>query len=170
VKIVDTGAPACFGDGSSGACPCGNQGAIGRGCENSASTGGARLEATGFANLSADSVVLTSAGGMPTANSIFLQGDQNAAPLAFGDGLRCAGGILERLYLKGAVAGVTSAPDVPGGDMSVSARSAFLGDTIAAGTSRIYQVYYRDPSPTFCPAPAGNTWNASSAVVVTWFP
>jgi hypothetical protein len=29
-------------------------------------------------------------------------------------------------------------------------------------------VYYRDPSPTFCPAPAGNTWNVTHAVSLQW--
>jgi hypothetical protein len=55
-------------------------------------------------------------------------------------------------------------------DLSVSARSAALGDPIAAGQTRIYQTYYRDPTPTFCPNPPGNTWNISNAVSTVWIP
>jgi hypothetical protein len=99
--------------------------------------------------------------------SIFLQGNSDVLPgVSFGDGLRCAGGALKRLYVKNAVGGVASAP-APG-DPSITARSAQLGDTIAPGTTRSYQVYYRDPSLSFCPAPAGNTWNVSSATRILW--
>ena len=45
-----------------------------------------------------------------------------------------------------------SAPQA--GDPSVSAQSALLGDPIAPGSSRYCQTYYRDPSLSFCPAPA----------------
>jgi hypothetical protein len=56
----------------------------------------------------------------------------------------------------------------PPGALSISARSAALGDPIASGSTRSYQVYYRDPSGTFCPNPPGNTWNASNAQRVLW--
>jgi hypothetical protein len=84
----------------------------------------------------------------------------------FGDGVRCVGGTLKRLYSKNAVGGVVSAPGP--GDPSISSRSATLGDPIAPGSSRSYQVYYRDPNLAFCPSPMGDAWNVSSANRVVW--
>ena len=37
-----------------------------------------------------------------------------------------------------------------------------------AAAQRGYQVYYRDPDPTFCPAPAGSGFNVSNALRVSW--
>jgi hypothetical protein len=54
------------------------------------------------------------------------------------------------------------------GDLSITARSAAAGDPIPPGATRFYQVYYRDPSGTFCPNPPGNTWNVSSGLRITW--
>ena len=158
--------PFCSGDGSlATGCPCGNNGASGAGCENSAATGGAALTATG--NVSPDSMVLTSSGELPSVLSIFLQGDAEIASGAvFGDGVRCVGGSLKRLYTKNASGGVVSAPT--GGDPSITAQSAALGDPISPGSVRYYQVYYRDPSLVFCPAPPGNSWNVSSGIKITW--
>jgi hypothetical protein len=55
-------------------------------------------------------------------------------------------------------------------DPSISPRSAALGDLIPSGGTRYYHTYYRDPSPTFCPNPPGNTWNVSNSVSVIWTP
>ncbi len=156
----------CFGDASQAACPCGNTGAAGHGCENSASTGGAVLTVSGTQSLGADSVVFTSSNELPSALSIVLQGTVTTSAASFGDGLRCVAGSLKRLYVKSAAAGVASAPS--GTDLSVSARSQAAGDPIPAGASRFYQVYYRDPNPAFCPAPSGNTWNISSGIALVW--
>ena len=163
-----TGVPSCFGDGStSSGCPCANLGAPGHGCENSAGTGGARLD--GYGDPSADSVVLASSGELPHALTIFLQGDVlNPAGVSFGDGVRCAAGTLKRLYVKNASVGVARAP--MSGDLSITAQSTLLGDPILplSGQVRYYQAYYRDPSLAFCPAPAGNNWNVSGLLAITW--
>ncbi|HEV8113871.1 MAG TPA: hypothetical protein VGR31_13935 [Planctomycetota bacterium] len=158
------GAPFCFGDGTVGPCPCGNEGATGRGCQNSASTGGARLDSAG--TTSPDTLVLQVSGEMPTALTVFAQGDAAISPLHFGDGLRCVGGNLKRLYVKSAVGGAAFAPG--SGDLSVTARSAALGDTIHPGDTRFYLAYYRDPDPAFCSTPAGNSFNASNAISIVW--
>ncbi|MBK7641435.1 MAG: hypothetical protein IPJ19_00050 [Planctomycetes bacterium] len=158
--------PFCFGDGGAGACPCGNNGTSGRGCQNSASTGGAILAGTGTASLANDTLVLNSTGELPTALSILLQGSTAVAPIAFGDGLRCAGGTLKRLYVRNATGGAISLPQA--GDPSISARSAALGDALTNGATRYYQTYYRDPQLGFCPTPQGNSWNISSGVFVVW--
>jgi hypothetical protein len=160
--------PICFGDGSSGACPCANSGGAGRGCANSANPAGARLAASGAPSLANDTLLLTSSGELPAALSIFLQGTTQIVPAVFGDGLRCVGGNLKRLYSKNAVAGVATAPQA--GDPSVSARSAALNDPLLAGSVRYLQTYYRDPSTSFCPAPQGSTFNISSGLSVTWAP
>jgi hypothetical protein len=159
-------AQICPGDGSAAACPCGNSGAPGHGCENSAATGGARLAATGIPVVANDTLQLTSSGELPSALSIVLQGTSRIAPVAFGDGLRCTGGLLKRLYVKTAVNGIVRAPQ--SGDPSVSARSAALGDPLQQGAARCYQVYYRDPDPGFCPGPMGATYSISSGVQVVW--
>ena len=159
-------APAlCYGDGSAVPCPCGNAGLAGHGCDNSAGTGGARLESTG--SPAADTLVLSQAGELDLSLSIFLQGSAELAnPVAFGDGLRCAGGTLRRLYVANAVGGVVSAPGP--GDPSIRAQSAALGDPLTPGSVRIYQVYYRDPALGFCPAPPGSSFNVGNALRVTW--
>ena len=151
------------------ACPCANPALLpGQGCDNSSSTGGAKLTATGNASLVSDTVVFNVTGEKPTATSIVLQGDNVvAAGTQFGQGVRCVGGSLKRLYTKSAVGGAITAPQI--GDSAVSARSAFLGDTIASGQHRFYQVYYRDPTVLGgCAASA--TFNVGQAYDVTWNP
>jgi hypothetical protein len=157
--------PVCSGDGTSAACPCANTGMPGHGCQNSASTGGSLVYATG--TTTPDTIVLSAFGELPSVLSIFLQGNAVQSPPAiFGDGLRCAGGSLKRLYTKHAVAGVVTAPEV--GDPSISARSAALGDVIPPGGQRIHQVYYRDSDLGFCPDPPGNRWNVSNGIRIQW--
>lgn len=157
----------CFGDGSLATpCPCGNTGSPGRGCLNSdLFSPGALLSVAGAAN--PDTVVLTASDMLPTVTCIFLQGTtQVVAGAVFGDGVRCVGGTLKRLFIKTASSGAASAPEV--GDLSITARSALLGDTIGTGTQRFYQVYYRDPDLAFCAAPVGSSFNITSAVVINW--
>jgi hypothetical protein len=157
----------CIADGTlATACPCGNIGQLGRGCANSVDFSIGALEtATGTAN--PDTVVLIATDVLPSALSIFLQGDaQTPTGIVFGDGVRCVSGHLKRLSSKNAVSGVVSYPQA--GDLSITARSAQLGDTILPGSMRYYQTYYRDPNLAFCPSPAGNTWNVTNAIAVQW--
>jgi Tol biopolymer transport system component len=153
----------CAGDGTlATSCPCANFGTSGQGCENSAATGGARLQVFGVT--SPDAVRLEASGELPSALSIFLQGDASiAAGATFGDGLRCVGGNLKRLYVKNASGGDVTAPAI--GDPSISVRSAQLGDPIPTAGTRYYQVYYRDPDPLFCP---NATFNATNGVRIGW--
>jgi subtilisin family serine protease len=142
-------------------CPCSNEGAPGAGCKNSTVVAGARILATG--TTTPDTVVFSTVGEIATALSIVIQGDTNASSgIVFGDGVRCADGNLKRLYTKTAAAGVIHAPQ--GGDLSVTAQSALLGDPILPGSTRYYQVYYRDPNLTFCPA----GFNVTNALQVNW--
>jgi hypothetical protein len=154
----------CHGDGGELPCPCWNNGAAGHGCANSGNSSGALLSWSGGTN--PDTLVLSASGEPATALSIVLQGSAQDAHAAFGDGLRCISGTLRRLYVRNASAGSFSVPS--GSDPSISARSAALGDVIVSGSARYYQVYYRDPAASFCPAPDGNTWNMTNGVVVNW--
>lgn len=166
VEVGGPTAPFCFGDGTlATGCPCSNNGLVGHGCENSAATGGAELTAAG--TVSPDTIVLTSSGELPSVLSVFLQGTANlSAGAVFGDGVRCVNSSLKRLYTRNASGGVVSAPI--GADPSITTRSAALGDPIAPGTTRYYQVYYRDPVLSFCASPTGDAWNVSSGIKIDW--
>jgi Tol biopolymer transport system component len=152
-------------------CPCQNPpSGPTRGCDNSSGTGGASLAASGFAYLSADSLVFISAGEKPIATSVVLQGNALASMgLVFGQGVRCAGGGLERLYTKTASNGSITAPNIGAGDVSVSVRSAALGDVIQPGQARWYLVYYRDPL-VLGGCPTASTFNATQTGQVAWSP
>jgi hypothetical protein len=164
VQTTAVGTAQCFGDGSAGPCPCNNNGQAGRGCANSYGAG-ALLYATG--TTSPDTAVLH-ASSLNTSStlSIFLQGSASVGPLVFGDGLRCAGGILKRLYVKTPSGGGVYAPR--SSDPSITSRSATLGDPILPGQPRYYQVYYRDGFANWCPPPQGSSYNATNAVQIVW--
>jgi len=157
------------GQGNVIACPCSNPASgSGRGCDNSAATGGASLTAAGVAYLSMDSLVFTASGERPIALSVVAQWTGTSASGAvFGMGVRCTSGILKRLYTKQAAGGSITAPDYFAGDVEVSLRSAALGDPILAGESRWYLVYYRDPI-VLGGCPASGTFNATQTGRVTW--
>ncbi len=150
-------------------CPCFNAPAgPRRGCDNSSTTGGASLSASGVADLAMDSVVFATSGEKPTATSVVLQGNALAASgIVYGQGVRCVGGSLKRLFVKSAVGGSITAPDVWFGDPTVSARSAAQGDVIQPGQSRWYLVYYRDPT-VLGNCPATSTFNATQTGRVDW--
>lgn len=158
------GTPFCLGDGTGSPCPCGNSGAPGHGCENSSTTGGALLTATG--HTSPDNVVLIATGEKPTATTIFLCGTTAGGPFIFGDGLRCVAGQLKRLAAKPATGGAVAFPE--GGEPTISARLVTLGAPIVPGTHRFFMTYYRDPDPVFCATPPGGTFNGSNAVDILW--
>jgi hypothetical protein len=156
----------CFGDGLdpmvAASCPCFNFGAIGHGCASSQVGDGAQLSASGTSI--PDTIVLSASGELPNALSLFLQGDVNTnSGILFGDGVRCAAGSLNRLFIHNASDGNVSAPS--GGDPSISVQSAHLGDPIPHGSVRYYQTYYRDPSLSFC---TGLGFNVTNGIQVQW--
>ena len=92
----------------------------------------------------------------------------NPTGAIFGMAVRCTSGTVERLYTRAAVGGSITAPDFYyAGDPQVSVRSAELGDTIFAGQSRWYLVYYRDPI-VLGGCPASSTFNATQTGRVDW--
>jgi Tol biopolymer transport system component len=165
---VSPGTDLCqAGTGSVIGCPCSNPPANApRGCDNSSATGGAQLTSNGSASLSNDTLHFVTSGEKPSATSILLQGNlEVTGGIAFGQGVRCTGGTLKRLYVKTASGGSISAPGP--GDLSVSARSAALNHPIAPGTSRWYAVYYRDPG-VLGGCPATSTFNITQTQLVAW--
>jgi hypothetical protein len=152
----DYGAPiviVCAGDGSSGACPCGNASPTiaQAGCLNSLGLG-ATLRASGAGEIGDDDLVLTAAGLPMTASTLFFQGT-TAVTAAFGDGLRCAGGSVVRLGTTTAIGGVATFP--PAGTTVSQAGGATPGATLH------YQGWYRNAA-SFCTSAAFNTTNALS--------
>ncbi|MBK7641439.1 MAG: hypothetical protein IPJ19_00070 [Planctomycetes bacterium] len=151
------------------ACPCGNPASgSGRGCDNSSATGGASVTGAGSNALATPTLVFTTAGEKPTATTIFLQGSaSNAAGLVFGQGVRCATGVLKRLYTRTASGGSVTVPNFGAGDLDIPARSAALGDPISAGQSRWYLAYYRDPI-VLGGCAATSTYNCTNTAEVPW--
>ena len=165
--VCGPGQPYCSGDGSlTTACPCGNNGAAGRGCANSqVGSIGAWITSSGSVN--PDSVVLYASGMLPTATAVYLQGSASSANgIVFGDGVRCVAGTLKRLAVKASVSGASQYP--ASGDLPITQRSAQLGDSFGPGATRYYATYYRDSTLSFCAAPAGNSWNITNGLVVNW--
>jgi hypothetical protein len=159
------------GSGGVIACPCSNPpSGPARGCDNSSTTGGASLSASGIAYLSIDSLVFTTRDEKPAATSILLKGNA-AIPTGavFGQGVRCAGGTLLRLYVKTAVLGSITAPDLTAGDPTVSSRCATLGAPIQPGQPHLYLVYYRDPI-VLGQCPAASTFNVTQTGSIAWWP
>lgn len=152
---------ACAGDGSGTPCPCGNNGAAGRGCANSVNALGARLAASGTAWISGDTFVL-GGNGMPNSPVLYFQGSATTGGglgAVLGDGLGCASGTAVRLGTTLNTAGASSYPQA--GDVPVSVRGG-----VVAGATYTYQAWYRNAA-SFC-TPA--TFNLTNGIVVTWSP
>ena len=157
------------GAGAVIACPCANPpSGPDRGCDNSAGTGGARLQASGNTQLSADGLVFTTSGERASALSLLFQATTFVpGGQVYGQGVRCGGGTLRRLYAKTASGGSIRAPDFAADDPPVSVRSAAMGEPLAPGTTRLYFVGYRDPNVLGGCAPA-SVFNATQTGSVTW--
>ena len=153
---VQTSTSYCFGTATT--CPCANAGSPGNGCANSNFAIGANLTATGNAQVSADSVLLTGT-NMPNGPVLYFQGTTQVSAI-FGDGLRCVGGAVIRLGVKFNVGNTSSYPT--GADLPVSIK----GMIPAAGGTRHYQAWYRD-AMAFCTV---STFNLSNGITITWTP
>lgn len=152
--------PFCFGDGTATACPCGNSSALGagEGCAHSLGTGG-RLDVTGTASVSADSIVLRGS-RMPSSTAVYIQGTTQlggGAGVVFGDGLRCVGGAVTRLGTTVNAAGASRYP-LPT-QLPVSVRGV-----VPAGSTRHYQAWFRNAA-SFCQP---TTFNLTQGASVVW--
>ncbi len=156
----------CFGDGSSGPCPCNNNSPAGwpGGCRRSGSTFGARLDDQGIASLASDSLRFYAQFLISNGVRVLIQGQVGTAPLARQDGLTCVTSPLLRMYTSTSISPDADLP--PAGSQNVHTRSAALGDPILPGSSRAYQMYYRG-AVGLCAAGNGNF---SNSIVVDWAP
>jgi len=165
------------GIGGVSSCPCTNPpSGPGRGCDNSMSTGGAALNASGFPSLSSDTVrfIATFIGtngptcSSPTGNvlSVLYQGNSfNPTGITWGDGVLCCGGNVLLMNSSTSSGGIYIFPQsVP---PTVSALSASLGDVLSPGSTRCYFVAYRDSCPSFCTPSFRQT---TSGYSITWVP
>lgn len=150
----NTGTSQCFGGASS--CPCGNLGQTGEGCSNSTGAGG-KLVAMGSPSLAVDNMEFVCSqlpqGGM----SVLFMGQQslnNGDGILFGDGLRCAGGSIRRLGIRG----IDSL-----GNAAWGAGLRNLGQW-GPGDTRTFQVWYQDNGGS----PCGVGSNTSQAIVQTF--
>jgi hypothetical protein len=148
----------CSGDGSGAPCPCLNSGVSGGGCTHSAGVGG-RLRAAGPASVAMDELSFHASQLVP-GQPVLLFAGQNAVNggdgVAFGDGLRCAGGGVVRL-------GVT--------DTDPSGGAAWGGGLLAgtgfdAGDVLRFQAWFRDPAGS----PCGSGFNLSNGLQLTLQP
>lgn len=158
LESCGVGASFCFGDGSEGPCPCGNESASGdeAGCLNSHGSA-ASLRAEGLASLADDSLELFGSGMLPNSPVLYFQAGNTHAATPFGDGLKCTGGPFVRLGTSINQGGASSYPKH--GELSISARGL-----VGAPGTRHYQARYRDPQ-SFC-TPA--TFNYTNALTIVW--
>jgi endonuclease I len=137
------------GDGSLASCPCANPGNPGSGCDLPQGTGGVELtvvlqetapqnratvQGTGFPVASLPAVVVIRGTGLDPA-----------APVVFGDGLRCVSTPLVRLGADIAIGGLS--------------RNSFGHGAAAGGGTFYYQLWFRSQPATFCTPDAFNLSN-----------
>lgn len=151
----------CYGDGSSGACPCANQSAVGanEGCLHSPGVVGGKLTFTGGTSIQCDDFQLCGSQLLGT-NCLLVQGSvAPAGPFPFGDGVRCIGGALKRLAI-GSISGGNVCFAGPGTTTKISVLGAVVPGTYG------YQLWYRD-NTAYCTAFA---YNMTNGVLATWVP
>jgi hypothetical protein len=156
--------PFCFGDGTGMPCPCSSPaGAPGHGCSNSAHANGAIVSVlSGSESIAAADLRLTSTGHRLSTLAVWFQGDVLANQVVYGDGLRCVGSPLVRLYSMSFAPGTMPDPL----DSPASPSIVVRGGITVPGTVKGYFLAYRDPAGYACSA----TFNASNALSVTWAP
>ena len=150
--------PKCLGDGSGTPCPCGNTGAAGAGCANSTGQG-ALLLPIGSVSVAAGDLELTATHLRPFHFGTYLQGNNSlngGNGVAFGDGLRCAGGSVVRLQQVMAQADGSSFTTI-----DIATKGG-----VSPGDTRTYQLWYRDPFFS----PCGTNFNLTNGVELTWVP
>ena len=148
------GADFCYGDGTTTACPCGNGSLAGAdtGCEHSGGHG-AKLAAFGTTSVASDDLELL-ATGVPANRPGLIFGGTSSPAFAFGDGVRCVGGAVQRFPVRFSDSAGTLAQD-----RIASIAGASSGDT------RYFQCWFRDPM-----GPCGQGFALSAAYELTFQP
>lgn len=162
-RTIPTPHGFCFG--TAAACPCGNAGGVGFGCQASNAMYGVRLSAQGRASVANDNFMLIAGPLTPGVSALLFQGTSRVnggfgAP--FGDGLRCAGGTTTRLGVKFSDTYDFIFFGGPVGDVPLSVR----GGVPATGGTFHYQVWFRNVAAWCTPA----TYNTSNGLTMTWIP
>lgn len=148
----------CFGDGSGTPCPCGNSGAPGEGCANSAGHG-SKMYNSGGVSASLNDTVLVGIQLPPNKSGIFFTGfeQQNGGlGITFGDGLLC-------LKSKRRFPGQVSSA---GGVVSFAGPVGQSNGQISAGSTWYFQAWHRDSAT----GPCGQKTNLSNALEITFAP
>jgi len=164
--IPEPGTAHCFGNAADGnPCPCGNDndGTDPKGgCRHDESLAGARLDATGIASVTADSIILHGSRGPASNATLFFQGtnDIDGAGYTLGDGIRCAGGGVIRL----GVVWTDAAGEASTWPTVITTRSASQGHAISPGETLHYQWWIRDPGGS----PCGHDSNTSNGYSIPW--
>lgn len=144
----------CFGDGSSGPCPCLNESAAqDAGCLNSAGVG-ARIRAGGNSSAADDELEITLSQATPGQPAMLIQGATRIT-VPFKDGILCMGNPTERI-------GVVLLDSNGFGSL---AGSIAANGSATPGGARSYQYWYRDPGGT---SPCGFGSNFSPSVEIHW--
>jgi hypothetical protein len=141
---------AGFCAGVAGACPCGNTGLPGHGCDNAAQTGGVVLALAGGAGGGSATLVGTGfpAGAAPAV--VVIRSTARTAGTPFGDGLRCLAAPIVRV-----------ASGTAGGGTSTHALTHGAGP----GTFH-YQLWYRSTPAAYCDA--ASAFNLSNGLSIAW--
>lgn len=147
----------CFGDRSSGPCPCGNFSATPQraGCLNSLGTGGT-LRARGMSSIAHDSLELAG-GGMTNSSVLYFQAVQRTSGVPFGDGIKCTAGPFVRLGTKVNVGGASLYPEPV--DVPIATKGF-----VTSSATRHYQARYRNVT-AFC---TSESFNYTNAVSIVW--
>jgi len=124
---------------------------------NSAGTAGT-LRATGSTSVGANDLVLQVEGALPSGFGIFFYGP-NMIMAPFGDGIRCVGGMTQRINPTIMADGGGSATRVLD-----NTQSQYGGD-LAPGTVWNFQHWYRDPM-----GPGGSGYNLSDGLTISFCP
>ena len=141
-------------DGSLASCPCANPGDPDSGCNLQQGTGGVQLDVVAQETGASNGATMTGAGFPATSSpaSIVIRASTlEAAPVPFGDGLRCIGTPLVRLAATFASSG--------------SSTHTFGHGTMAGTGDFHYQLWFRNTPAMFCTPGA---FNLSNGRRLTW--
>jgi hypothetical protein len=137
-----------------GTAPCGNAAGAGEGCQNSAGVG-ALVQGAGSTSVAADDLSFSGSQIVPNRPALLFTGTLPANAgmgVVLGDGLRCVGGSIQRFSVQ--ISDASGNASWPSG----------LGATggWAAGDTRYFQIWYRDPSG----GPCAGGFNLSNGVEI----
>ncbi len=152
VSRAPSGTAACFGDGTSTACPCGTPGPAGHGCPNGF-TQGALLGGFGSPSVGDDTLQLIARDCVRNVPGLLFSSSSVSAASPFGNGLLCSSGALTRFPVV-----ITDST----GSVIVTPELSVL-EGLQAGDLRRYQFWFRDPF-----GPCGGGFNTTNAFDVQW--